>query len=103
MITNQRRVRIKLYGAQQAHSTHRFIQRVALELGLLGWVRNSEHGVVLEAEGGVQDLLALIARLQQENSPQYSIASLEYLLLAPQGYIQFETLPDEHPASAGVG
>lgn len=46
-----------------------FVFRLAHELGLVGWVRNTPAGVVIEAEGSPEALTLLCERLEREAPP----------------------------------
>jgi len=54
-----------------------FIYRLATELGLTGWVRNTPAGVELELQGRAEQLAEFGCRLQTELPPLASISSLE--------------------------
>jgi hydrogenase maturation protein HypF len=54
-----------------------FVFRLATELGLTGWVRNTPAGVELELQGGEEQLAAFSCRLQVELPPLAVISSLE--------------------------
>jgi len=54
-----------------------FVYRLATELGLTGWVRNSPSGVELELQGAVELLTLFKTRLQKELPPLADITSLE--------------------------
>ena len=51
--------------------------RLAAELGLTGWVRNTPAGVELELQGREEQLAGFICRLQAELPPLAAISSLE--------------------------
>ena len=46
-----RRVRVRVEGVVQGVGFRPHVYRLARELGLAGWVRNDERGVVIEVEG----------------------------------------------------
>jgi hydrogenase maturation protein HypF len=54
-----------------------FVFRLATELGLTGWVRNTPAGVELELQGGEEQLAAFSCRLQSELPPLAVINSLD--------------------------
>ncbi len=54
-----------------------FVFRLAAELGLTGWVRNSPAGVELELQGRAEQLAGFRQRLQTELPPLAVISSLE--------------------------
>jgi hydrogenase maturation protein HypF len=84
---------VTLRGAVQGVGFRPFIYRLATELGLAGWVRNSTQGVCLEVEGGVDTLQGFLRRLTADRPPQAVIHSLESALLDPCGYTAFVIQP----------
>jgi hydrogenase maturation protein HypF len=77
-------------GAVQGVGFRPFIYRLASELGLRGWVVNSSQGVFLEAEGTEDLLQDFLLRVEREKPPRAFIQSLEYSLLDPAGFTNFE-------------
>jgi hydrogenase maturation protein HypF len=67
-----------------------FVFRLARELGLPGWVRNSSQGVFLEVEGPEAALREFLRRLEAEKPPVSSIQSLEAAFLDAAGFDHFE-------------
>ena len=63
------RVRIRVDGVVQGVGFRPFVHRLASELGLDGFVRNDERGVVIEVEGDGAAVAALLARLPAEAPP----------------------------------
>lgn len=55
--TLPRRLRIRVRGVVQGVGFRPFVHHLAAELGLSGWVRNDEQGVLLEAQGLGLDVL----------------------------------------------
>ena len=64
-------------GVVQGVGFRPFVFRLAAELGLTGWVRNSTAGVELEVQGSVETLDSFSGRLQTELPPLAAISSLE--------------------------
>lgn len=84
------RVRITLRGAVQGVGFRPFIYRLATELRLTGWVSNSPHGVLIEAEGDDASVRAFLLRIEPEKPPLSFITSLEPTFLEPAGLTGFE-------------
>jgi len=84
------RVHIAIRGAVQGVGFRPFVYRLAAELRLTGWVRNSPAGVFIEAEGERTPLDELILRLTAEKPPLASIQSMECTFLDPSGFSSFE-------------
>jgi len=87
------RLRVTVRGAVQGVGFRPFVYRLAVELGLGGWVNNSPAGVFLEAEGARVALETLLLRLEAEKPPRSSIQSLESSWLDPVGWEKFEIRP----------
>ena len=58
---------IRVSGQVQGVGFRPFVFRLALELGLAGWVRNDSDGVEIAVEGARQQVMSLIERLQSES------------------------------------
>jgi hydrogenase maturation protein HypF len=84
------RLRVTIRGAVQGVGFRPFVYRLATEMGLGGWVKNSPQGVFIEAEGGKETLDAFLLRLEREKPRLSFIQSLEYSLLEPVGYEGFQ-------------
>jgi hydrogenase maturation protein HypF len=84
------RIRISIRGAVQGVGFRPFIYRLAVGIGLTGWVSNSSQGVLIEAEGTTEQLQTFIQRIPLELPPLASIHSLEYRFLDPAGFTAFE-------------
>jgi hydrogenase maturation protein HypF len=84
------RIRISIRGAVQGVGFRPFIYRLAIEMGLTGWVSNSSQGVVIEAEGITEQLQTFIQRIPLELPPLASIHSLEHRFLDAVGFPAFE-------------
>jgi hydrogenase maturation protein HypF len=85
-----RRMHIVLRGAVQGVGFRPFVYRLASEMKLPGWVRNSPQGVFLEVEGTAADLETFLLRIQNEKPSPSSIQSLEYSYLDPIHFTGFE-------------
>lgn len=86
------RLRLAVRGAVQGVGFRPFVYRLAGELRLDGWVRNSTMGVVIEVEGPRRELDAFRSRLTGERPPRAAIHSLEAAWLDPAGHPGFEIL-----------
>lgn len=84
-----RRLKVVARGAVQGVGFRPFVHRLAAELGLAGWVRNSSEGALIEAEGLPEGLRTLLCRLQAEQPPPCTIQSLESSWLEPVGHVGF--------------
>ncbi|MCE0483190.1 MAG: carbamoyltransferase HypF [Methylacidiphilales bacterium] len=96
------RARLIIRGAVQGVGFRPCVYRLAMELGLKGWVNNSGQGVFVELEGPRVQIDRFIHRLEAEKPPRSSIQSFETVWLDPAGYRQFDIRPsdDSGPATA---
>jgi hydrogenase maturation protein HypF len=84
------RLRVAIRGAVQGVGFRPFIYRLATELRLSGWARNSSQGVFVEVEGGQQKLHEFLLRIEAEKPPRSFVQSLEPVFLDATGYVGFE-------------
>jgi hydrogenase maturation protein HypF len=98
MTVTARRVRVRVEGVVQGVGFRPYVHRLAAELGLGGFVRNDEHGVVIEAEGPPDAVAALLARLAAEAPPLAVVERVRSEPVAPLGEPGFAIA-----ASAGGG
>jgi hydrogenase maturation protein HypF len=84
------RLRVVIRGAAQGVGFRPFIYRLATELGLAGWVKNSPQGVFIEVEGDQKRLESFLLRVEREKPPRSFIQSLESSFLDPKGGAGFE-------------
>lgn len=77
------RVRIQVRGRVQGVGFRLMVYAQARRLGLAGWVRNDQHGVLIEAEG--ERAAELADALRAQAPPLARISSLTVAALAPLG------------------
>ncbi|HET9492631.1 MAG TPA: carbamoyltransferase HypF [Chloroflexia bacterium] len=88
-----RRMRVTVRGAVQGVGFRPFVYRLALDMGLPGWVNNSPQGVFVEVEGRQAQLDEFVRRLEADRPPRSFIQSMEPVVLDPVGYTAFEIRP----------
>ena len=86
----RQRLRVVIHGAVQGVGFRPFVYRLATQMGLPGWVLNSESGVVIEVEGEASLLQQFLLRIEPEKPPQASIYSMEATYLDAIGYTEFQ-------------
>jgi hydrogenase maturation protein HypF len=97
------RLGVTVRGAVQGVGFRPFVYRLASELGLAGWVRNSVQGVFLEVEGGREKLDTFLLRLNDEKPPLSYFQSVESSFLDATGVRDFKILSsDEDGAKTAV-
>ena len=84
------RLKVTIRGAVQGVGFRPFVYRLATEMALRGWVKNSPQGVFIETEGAKEALDDFLLRLERDRPSLSFIQSLEYSLLEPAGYDAFE-------------
>ena len=97
-----RRARVTIRGAVQGVGFRPFVYRLASEMGVRGWVRNSAHGVFIEAEAEPAVLERFVLRLDRERPPRAFIHTFEQTLLDAAGFERFEilgSLGDDEPTT----
>ncbi|MGD9787561.1 MAG: carbamoyltransferase HypF [Sulfuricellaceae bacterium] len=77
LATDHARLRCRVRGQVQGVGFRPFVYRLAVEIGLTGWVRNDAAGVLAEVQGKREPLDAFLARLKSELPPLARIDSLE--------------------------
>ena len=90
------RLQLSLRGAVQGVGFRPFVYRLAHELALTGWIRNTTEGVVIEVEGGTDAVHDFLLRVHRDKPVHASIQGSEPLFLDPAGYRDFTI----HPSSA---
>src|SRR5450631_475098 len=71
------RTSISISGIVQGVGFRPFVYRLAAELGLTGWVRNSAEGVLIEACGTEERLAHFTWRIRNETPPLAVIVTLK--------------------------
>ena len=77
-----------------------YVYRLALELGLAGWVLNDEHGVLIEIEGRDAVVEAFLQRLPKEAPPLAVVERVGTDALRPAGEIGFRIVESERRGEA---
>ncbi|HTJ76436.1 MAG TPA: carbamoyltransferase HypF [Acidimicrobiales bacterium] len=77
------RRRIRVTGTVQGVGFRPFVYRLATDLALAGWVGNDSRGVILEAEGPVEALDRLAARIGAEAPPLARVESVQVEAVVP--------------------
>lgn len=83
---------LDIRGAVQGVGFRPYVYRLAVGMGLTGWVRNTTAGVRIEVEGEEEDLERFQSRLQWDLPPRAMITSLEAHYRDARGGDRFEIL-----------
>ena len=78
-------MRVRVEGVVQGVGFRPYVHRLAVELGLDGFVRNDSRGAVIEVEGAPDAIDALLARLPAEAPPAAVIEGVEHEPVPPRG------------------
>lgn len=95
------RLQVEITGLVQGVGFRPFVYRLARDLAVGGFVRNSPQGVLIEIEGTNQQLAQMLLRLQAEIPPRARIFSLKTRPVEDRGELEFrvETSAQEGPIS----
>jgi hydrogenase maturation protein HypF len=94
------RLHLRVQGLVQGVGFRPFVYTLATELGLGGWVRNTESGVDIEVEGSPSSLTTFLGRLECDRPSHSILSQLEANWLAPCGYSEFEIYPSAPNSAA---
>ncbi|MEZ5396695.1 MAG: carbamoyltransferase HypF [Bryobacterales bacterium] len=92
---SRERLRVTLAGAVQGVGFRPFVYRLATEMGLAGWTRNSSGGLVVEVEGDAVALTEFLERLDDERPAASVVLAREVTWLAPSGLDSFSILDSD--------
>jgi hydrogenase maturation protein HypF len=84
------RVLAEVRGTVQGVGFRPFAYRLAVGLGVTGWVMNSPGGAVLEVEGPPATVDEFLRRLRRDCTPPCRIDTIQHTFAAPAGYPSFE-------------
>jgi len=96
-------VRLRLLGRVQGVGFRPFVVRLAAELELAGWVRNTLEGVVVHLEGPVDRLAAFRDRVVRTSPPAAEIHAVEAEEQPAQGCVGFSIHQSERIGDAAGG
>jgi hydrogenase maturation protein HypF len=93
-------VLVRVNGVAQGVGFRPFVHRLALQHGLVGWVRNSSGCVEVHAEGERAQIARFLVRLREEAPPLARLESLEVSEAAEEDAADFAIVPSETQAGA---
>lgn len=91
---------IHLNGIVQGVGFRPYVFRLAQEMGIKGWVKNSSHGVYIHGEG--EEIDNFYRRLIQEAPPLAKITTIECREVTYCGYKEFEIIESQNEGKADV-
>ena len=89
-MTGGQRARLEIEGIVQGVGFRPFVYRLALRMGLSGWVRNTGRGVLLEVQGEQQAIDAFCLAVREKAPPLSAISNLKVEM------VQTVLAQDEH-------
>ncbi len=96
------RLRVRFSGAVQGVGFRPFVYRLATEMGLPGWVLNSNGGLTVEVEGEPAELARFEQRLSDEKPAPAVVLGAESARLSLAGFTRFEILASDEEAGRTV-
>ncbi|WP_136514526.1 carbamoyltransferase HypF [Geomonas edaphica] len=100
-MTTRQRASLEIDGIVQGVGFRPFVYRLALRLGLSGWVRNTGQGVQIEAEGEAEALAAFSRALREEAPPLAVVTALHLTHLDAVGEEGFVILDSARKGHGG--
>ncbi|MBM4165330.1 MAG: carbamoyltransferase HypF [Ignavibacteria bacterium] len=91
----KQRIHIEINGAVQGVGFRPFVFRLANEMHIKGWVKNSSQGVLIEAEQARGTLELFLKRLVEEKPPLSIIQHISSTIVAPNNFTDFQILSSE--------
>ncbi|HQR41913.1 MAG TPA: acylphosphatase, partial [Gemmatales bacterium] len=95
--TLAQRVQVIVRGTVQGVGFRPCVYRLAHELELTGWVRNSRNGVVIEVEGTAEAIETFLERLQGDAPAASSIEGINTSLVPARGDASFAIVTGTEP------
>ena len=96
------RARARVEGTVQGVGFRPYVFRLAHDERLGGWVRNDDHGVVLEVEGAPEAVERFLARLPREAPPLAAVERVRSRSLAAWGEREFAIVGSEARGAAAA-
>jgi hydrogenase maturation protein HypF len=97
------RLRVTMSGAVQGVGFRPFVHRLAHELGLTGWVLNSNAGLVVEVEGPGDGLDRFLERIDRDRPAAAVVLEQTHCRLEPAGFARFEIRSSAHERETTAG
>lgn len=92
------RARVQVKGVVQGVGFRPFVYRLAHDMGLRGYVRNTVTGVIIEVEGPEGSVKQFPTRLQEEKPPLAAIEEIQLKTMKPAGYREFKIFTSKEEA-----
>ena len=93
--STKRRLRLAVEGIVQGVGFRPFVYGLAKDVGVVGWVKNTARGVLIDIEGTIDQLQVFQKRLEQDKPPHAFLQHLETQWMSLAGYTDFEIRPSD--------
>src|SRR6478672_850396 len=93
--STKRRLRLTVEGIVQGVGFRPFVYGLAKEVGVLGWVKNTDRGVSIDIEGTIEQLQIFQKRLLQDKPHHAFLQHIETQWMSLAGYTDFEIHPSD--------
>jgi hydrogenase maturation protein HypF len=97
--TSPQRLQLQISGAVQGVGFRPFVYHLAQNLGLTGWIRNTNRGVSIELEGTATQLQEFQVRLQIDKPTHAQLDRIEVTWAAVLGERDFTILDSDRSSS----
>jgi hydrogenase maturation protein HypF len=93
--STKRRLQLTIEGIVQGVGFRPFVYGLAKDVGVVGWVKNTDRGVSIDIEGTVEQLQVFQKRLEQDKPPHAFLQHIETQWMSFAGYTDFEIRPSD--------
>ncbi|AFZ05969.1 Hydrogenase maturation protein, carbamoyltransferase HypF [Oscillatoria nigro-viridis PCC 7112] len=93
--STKRRLCLTVEGIVQGVGFRPFVYGLAKDVGVVGWVKNTDRGVSIDIEGTIEQLQIFQKRLQQEKPHHAFLQHIETQWMSLAGYTDFEIRPSD--------
>ncbi|MEG4494812.1 carbamoyltransferase HypF [Microcoleus sp. D3_18_C4] len=93
--STKRRLRLSVEGIVQGVGFRPFVYGLAKDVGVVGWVKNTDSGVSIDIEGSIEQLQVFQKRLDQDKPPHAFLQHIETQWISLVGYTDFEIRPSD--------
>ena len=93
--STKHRLRLAVEGIVQGVGFRPFVYSLAKDVGVVGWVKNTDRGVSIDIEGTIYQLQIFQKRLKQDKPPHAFLQHIETQWMNLAGYTDFEIRPSD--------
>ena len=93
--STKHRLRLAVEGIVQGVGFRPFVYSLAKDVGVVGWVKNTDRGVSIDIEGTIYQLQIFQKRLEQDKPPHAFLQHIETQWMSLAEYTDFEIRPSD--------